>query len=154
MAWVCGQLCKLQKGCSRLAAASDKVNQLVAHCRWFSPGTPASSTTKTGRHDIAEMLLRVALKHQKSKSNQPYLVTTLILKQAILQIHLRPIHQETDSEDELRTNIYDKWNDFSVKFLVICSNIPSELSYEVHVCISQLIRYSRASGSYQEFPNK
>ena len=24
---------------------------------WFSPGTPASSTTKTGRHDIAEILL-------------------------------------------------------------------------------------------------
>jgi hypothetical protein len=31
-----------------------------------SPGTPASSTTKTGRHDIAEILLKVALKHQKS----------------------------------------------------------------------------------------
>jgi hypothetical protein len=29
--------------------------------RWFSPGTPASSTTKTGRHDIAEILLKVAL---------------------------------------------------------------------------------------------
>jgi hypothetical protein len=27
----------------------------------FSPGTPASSTTKTGRHDIAEVLLKVAL---------------------------------------------------------------------------------------------
>jgi hypothetical protein len=26
-----------------------------------SPGTPASSTTKTGRHDIAEILLKVAL---------------------------------------------------------------------------------------------
>jgi hypothetical protein len=26
--------------------------------RWFSPGTPASSTTKTGRHDIAEKLLQ------------------------------------------------------------------------------------------------
>jgi hypothetical protein len=38
----------------------------VAHGRWFSPGTPASSTTKTGRHDIAEILLKVALKHQKS----------------------------------------------------------------------------------------
>jgi hypothetical protein len=25
--------------------------QLLAHGRWFSPGTPASSTTKTGRHD-------------------------------------------------------------------------------------------------------
>ena len=26
-----------------------------------SPGTPASSTTKTGRHDIAEILLKVEL---------------------------------------------------------------------------------------------
>ena len=55
----------------RLAAASDKVYQLLAQGRWFSPGTPASSTTKTGRHDIAEILLKVALKHQKS-INQSY----------------------------------------------------------------------------------
>jgi hypothetical protein len=39
----------------------DKVNQLLSHGRWFSPGTPASFTTKTGRHDIAEILLKVAL---------------------------------------------------------------------------------------------
>ena len=50
-----------KKGCTRLAAASDKVYQMLAHGRWFSPGTPASSITKTGRHDIAEMLLKVAL---------------------------------------------------------------------------------------------
>jgi hypothetical protein len=49
------------KGCTRLAAASYKVYRLLAHGRWFSPGTPASSTTKTGRHDIAEILLKVAL---------------------------------------------------------------------------------------------
>ena len=56
------RLCKLQKGCTRLAAANDKVYQLLAHGRWFSPGTPASSTTKTGRHDIhvAETLLKVS----------------------------------------------------------------------------------------------
>jgi hypothetical protein len=65
-AWVRAQLCKLQKGCTRLAAASDKVYQLLFHGRWFSPGTLASYTTKTGRHDIAEILLKVALKHQKS----------------------------------------------------------------------------------------
>jgi hypothetical protein len=47
-----------------------QVYQLLAHGRWSSLGTPASSTTKTGRHDIAEILLKVALKHQKSKSNQ------------------------------------------------------------------------------------
>jgi hypothetical protein len=39
---------------------------LLVHGWWFSLGTPASSTTKTGRHDIAEILLKVALKHQKS----------------------------------------------------------------------------------------
>jgi hypothetical protein len=42
-----------KKGCTRLAAGSDKVYQLLAHGRWFSPGTPASSTCKTGLHDIA-----------------------------------------------------------------------------------------------------
>jgi hypothetical protein len=31
---------------------------LLAHGLWFSP---ASSTTKTGRHDIAEILLKVPL---------------------------------------------------------------------------------------------
>jgi hypothetical protein len=46
-------------------SASDKVYQLFVHGRWFSAGTPASSTTKTGRHDIAEILLKVALKHKK-----------------------------------------------------------------------------------------
>jgi hypothetical protein len=59
-----------KKECTRLAAASDNVYQLLAHVRWFSPGTPASSTTKTGRHDIAEILLKVALKHQKSKNQK------------------------------------------------------------------------------------
>jgi len=43
-----------------------QVYQLLAHGRWFSP---ASSTTKTRRHDIAEILLKVALKHQKSNQS-------------------------------------------------------------------------------------
>ena len=66
--------CKLQKGCTRLAAASDKVYQLLFHGRWFSPGTPASSTTKTGRHDLAEILLKVAL----HTNNQSILIHTYI----------------------------------------------------------------------------
>ena len=60
-----------KKGCTWLAAASDKVYQLLAHGRWFSQGTPASSssTTKTGRHDIAES----DIKHQKSNQvNQTF----------------------------------------------------------------------------------
>jgi hypothetical protein len=39
---------------------------------YVSPGTPASSTTKTGRHDIAEILLKVAL-NTKNQINQQLL---------------------------------------------------------------------------------
>ena len=66
----CARLCRLQKGCTRLARASDKDYQLLAHGRWFSPGTPASSTIKTGRHDIAEILLKVALNTKNQSINQ------------------------------------------------------------------------------------
>ena len=39
----------------------DKVCQWLAAGLWFSPGTPVSSTNKTDHHDIAEILLKVAL---------------------------------------------------------------------------------------------
>ena len=63
------------KRCTRLAAASDKVYQLLAHGRWFSPGTLASSTT--GRHDIAEILLKVAI-NTKNQSIELKINTSLI----------------------------------------------------------------------------
>jgi hypothetical protein len=50
---------------------NDKAYQLLAHGRYFSPVIPVSSTTKTDRHDIAEILLKVALntKIQIKKKN-------------------------------------------------------------------------------------
>jgi hypothetical protein len=52
----------------------DKVEQFLYHDRWLSPGTPASTTTKTGRNDIAEILLKVALNTiiQSNHINQAY----------------------------------------------------------------------------------
>jgi hypothetical protein len=41
---------------------------LLAHGRWFSSGTLASSTTKADGHDIAEILLKVVLNQIKSTS--------------------------------------------------------------------------------------
>jgi hypothetical protein len=38
----------LKKGAFRKWVASDKAYQLLAHGRWFYPGTPASSIYKTG----------------------------------------------------------------------------------------------------------
>ena len=39
----------------------DKVCQWLETGWWFSPGTPVSSTNRTDRHDITEILLKVAL---------------------------------------------------------------------------------------------
>ena len=39
----------------------DKDCQWLATGRWFSPDNPVSSTNKTDRHDITEILLKVAL---------------------------------------------------------------------------------------------
>jgi hypothetical protein len=62
------------------------------------------------------------------------------------------LHLEIDNEGRLRTTPYDKRDDFNfpiVNFPFICSNIPAAPAYGVY--ISQLIQYSRASGSYQDF---
>jgi hypothetical protein len=55
-------------------ATSDKVYQLVAHCQWFSLDTPASSITKTGCHDIAEILLKVELNTKNHKTKVKSLI--------------------------------------------------------------------------------
>jgi hypothetical protein len=51
-------------------SASDKGYLLLADGRWFSPGTLAFSITKTGRQDIAEILLKVALFTKNQSINQ------------------------------------------------------------------------------------
>jgi hypothetical protein len=58
---------------------------LLAHGWWFSPGTPASSTTKTGHHDIAEILLKVAL-NTINQINKMYLVKKYVKKEMIYKL--------------------------------------------------------------------
>ena len=66
MAWVRARHCKLQKRMRSTRSRKWYSFPVACPCgRWFLPGTPVSSTTNTGRHDIAKMLLKVALKHQK-----------------------------------------------------------------------------------------
>ena len=64
----------------------------------------------------------------------------------------RDLHLEIDSEGWLRTKLYDIRDDFNfpiVNFPFIGSNIPAAPAHGVY--ISQLMRYSRACGSYQDF---
>jgi hypothetical protein len=88
---------------------------LPAQGRWFSPGTPASSTTKTGRHDIAEVLLKVALNTKKS------------INQSIL---LRKFRRKTSAESSRKYFFYfleSKIDDEMIMFLFL--NLRSHFSF-------------------------
>ena len=50
----------------------DKVCQWLALCRWFSPGTPVSSTNRPDRHDVTEILLDMALNTISPKQPPPF----------------------------------------------------------------------------------
>jgi hypothetical protein len=81
----------LKRSLYLLATVSDKVDQLLAHGRWFSPGTPASSTTKTGRHDIAEIFLKVAL----NTINQSSIIILLNVHREVCRITRKKTHLST-----------------------------------------------------------
>jgi predicted AAA+ superfamily ATPase len=77
---------------------------LLDHSRWFSPGTPASSTTKTGRHDIAEILLKVALstKNQikSNQSKQKRLNTSKKVVETKRSLQFNDHYDQTECQDE------------------------------------------------------
>jgi hypothetical protein len=52
-----------------LKSPKDLVCQLLAHGRWFSPGNPASSTTKTDRHEYNLNIVESGVKHHQT--NKP-----------------------------------------------------------------------------------
>jgi hypothetical protein len=62
------------------------------------------------------------------------------------------LYLEFDDSGQISTKIYDKRDNFNFKFINfpnMCSNIPASPAYGV--CISQLIRYARASSNYSDF---
>jgi len=72
---------------------SDKVGQRLATGLWFSLGTPVSPTNETDRHDIAEILMKVALStitlalHVKDQIHQLDIVKCF---KYILYVNIRP----------------------------------------------------------------
>jgi hypothetical protein len=47
--------------CVRISIRARRTTLCDVVCGWFSPGPPVSSTNKTDRHNITEILLKVAL---------------------------------------------------------------------------------------------
>jgi hypothetical protein len=67
----------------------EKVCQRLAAGRWFSPGTLVSSTNKTDRHDVTEILLKVALNTINQTNHNPaYSVIVFIILDSYLDMFL------------------------------------------------------------------
>jgi len=62
---------------------------VLAHGWWFSPGTPTSSTAKTVRHDIAEILLKVALITKNQSINHILVIVLLELELLLIKSKFR-----------------------------------------------------------------
>jgi hypothetical protein len=73
---------------ARCTTLGDKVCQWLVADRWLSPGPPVSSTNKTDRHDITEILLKVALytikPEKRHNQNHMILIITYVQNHMIL----------------------------------------------------------------------
>ena len=74
---------------ARCTTLCDKVCQWLVTGRWFSPGPPVSSTNKTDRHDITEILLKVALNtiKQINKPSWNYDISCMIFQTDFTCVH-------------------------------------------------------------------
>jgi hypothetical protein len=65
-----------------VTVCNKKLSSQFSTGRWFSPDTQVSSTNKTDRHDITELLMKVALEHHqtnKINSNHDGLTTSVVI---------------------------------------------------------------------------
>jgi hypothetical protein len=98
---------------ARCTTSCDKVSQWLTTGRWFSPGPPVSSTNETDRHDITEILLKVALKPSNKQNKNDWKARSVFpLKYGIIEKHF-------DISFLLRTDQYCIfWQDMHVLHIV------------------------------------
>ena len=95
---------------------------MLAHGPWFSPGTPASSTTKTGRNDIAEILLKVALNTNK------------LINQ--VHVHIKILH---NYKNEVTYDVYKMYNsEFYEVFALVSVKIRLYQGLFWEICYNEL----------------
>jgi hypothetical protein len=89
----------------RCTTLCDKVYQWLSAVRWFSPGPPVSATYKTDRHDVSEILLKVALNTIKQANKQTY-TTIISIKIAIYFVLNFAFILERNDKHRITTILY------------------------------------------------
>jgi ABC-type branched-subunit amino acid transport system permease subunit len=91
----------------------------------FSLGTRASSTTKPGCHDIADILLKVVLKHQKS--NHVLKKKIIMNFQLFFLLHLKICHHKLIIQQSFEINKYYSTNSDETRNTVMLFCVSSIL---------------------------
>ena len=77
--WIwCSELKSFHSEAYSIQHLCDKVCQWFATGLWLSQSTPVSSTNKTDRHDITEILLKVALNTINQKTLRFWLILLIL----------------------------------------------------------------------------
>jgi hypothetical protein len=82
--------------------------------------------------------------------NEPEIKDTCVPESSIYASYL-DVLLKLDTNGKITTQLYDKQNDFNFSIVYLpyrCSNIPASPTYGVYK--SQLIRYARASSTYDQ----
>jgi hypothetical protein len=103
----------------------DKVCQWPVTGRWFFPGSLVSSTNKTDCHNIAEILLKVAL-NTIDQSNQPYQTAASLF--VIYHCRISPLPQPCEPK--------------ILKYMNYCLFVNNGASYIVQGSLSFVSRLS------------
>ena len=104
------------------ATLCGKVCLWLVECRWFYPGTPVSSTNKTDRHDIIELLLKMTL-------NTITLFVTAFLLSLILQKIL--LHRKWPWNNTLYDSSWSVTNNIPVRFCCDCKGTTCRLTIKI-----------------------
>jgi len=115
----------------------DKACQWIAAGPWFSPGTPVSSTNKTARHDITEILLKVAW----NTINQPiyWMVSSYFLYAAESIFYDLYMEQYTSSgtkqdalnnnkKEHFKSDLINNWESINICQVCVCC-------FHLYICV-------------------
>ena len=83
----------------------DRVCHWLVSDRWFSPGTLISSTNKSDRHDITEILLKVTLNTKSPNSSSTYKTDRHDITEILLKVALNTI--TANSSPTYKTDRHD-----------------------------------------------
>ena len=99
---------------ARCTALCDKVCQWLATGRWFSPGHPVSSTNKTDRQDIPDILLKVALNtiKQPKQTNKQFNQLTVVVYMKYLHLQMWMHSSEQQSLSNGYIDMIDMLNSY------------------------------------------